>query len=116
MAEFMTKLAVEMIDDDTWKLEHPLVYQSDIAGNISVPEGFETDFASVPRIPIAYTLAGDTAHAAAVVHDYLYGDKSVKRSLADAVFEEAMNVSGISWWRRKLMWLAVRTFGGFVRK
>jgi len=116
MAEFLTTLVVEMQDDRTWKLEHPLVYQSDIAGSITVPEGFVTDFASVPRIPIAYTLAGDTAHAAAVVHDYLYGNHGVKRKVADAVFKEAMAVSGVPWWRRQLMWSAVRVFGGFVRK
>lgn len=115
MAAFMTTLAVEMLDDQTWKLAHPLVYQSDIAGLITVPDGFVTDFASVPRIPIAYTLAGDTAHAAAVVHDYLYGNPSVKRRVADAVFKEAMAVSGVPWWRRQLMWSAVRVFGGFVR-
>lgn len=115
-AVFLTALCVEMLTDNTWKLKNPLVYQSGIAGIITVPEGFETDFASVPRIPIAYTLAGDTAHAAAVVHDFLYGTPSVPRATADAVFKEAMIVSGVPWWRRQLMWAAVRVFGGFVRR
>lgn len=114
-AEFITTLCVQMLGDDTWRLEHPLVYHSAIIGIVAVPEGFETDFASVPRIPIAYTLAGDTAHAPAVVHDYLYSDGSVERNVADAVFKEAMQVSGVPWWRRQMMWAAVRVFGGFVR-
>ena len=39
---------------------------------ITVPTGFLTDFASVPRMPFVFLLFGDVAHEAAVIHDYLY--------------------------------------------
>ena len=39
---------------------------------ITVPTGFFTDFASVPRMPFVFLLFGDVAHEAAVIHDYLY--------------------------------------------
>jgi len=112
MAKFITDLVVECIDDGKWKLMEDLVYQSDLIPAVTVPAGFETDFASVPRLPIVYMLFGDASHKAAVVHDYLYRYALVPRKVADAVFKEAMSVSGISWWRRNLMWSGVRMFGG----
>ena len=112
MAKFLTELDTRCINDDKWKLISPLVYQSDIAGTITVPAGFECDFASVPRIPVAFMFFGDEAHKAAVVHDYLYRYASVKREVADKVFFEAMTISGVGWKRYPMFW-GVRLFGGF---
>jgi hypothetical protein len=95
-----------------WRVDAPLIYHSAIAGRVEVPAGFETDFSSVPRLPLAYLLAGDTAHEAAVIHDYLYVSKQVEKKTADAVFLEAMELSGVAWWRRKVMYRAVSWFGG----
>lgn len=118
MSKFLTTLDVELLNDEqnegrgSWKLKNPFIYDSDIAGLIVVPEGFVTDFASVPRVPVAFWLTGDTAHDAAVVHDYLYTTGQVKRATADAVLMEAMTVTGIPAWRRYAMYYAVRAFGG----
>lgn len=113
MSAFLTKLAVEEVIDGSWRLTSPLLYASDhLQKTITVPAGFITDFASVPRLPVAYLLAGGEADEAAVVHDYLYHSHDVPRPDADAVFEEAMAISGQPWWRRKLMWAGVRLFGG----
>jgi hypothetical protein len=96
-----------------WRVDSTLLYTSDVAKQaVIVPRGFITDFSSVPRLPLAYLLAGETAHEAAVVHDYLYESKMVSKKMADDVFLEAMQDSGVSWWRRKLMWAAVAAFGG----
>lgn len=116
--EFLTRLEVELIDEqaDKWRLVLPLRYRSQIVGLIEVPAGFETDFASVPRLPLAYALAGNTARKAAVIHDFLYQDPATERDDADAVFLEAMQVSGMPWWRRGPMWLGVRCFGWLFRK
>lgn len=112
MAKFLTDLVVECVTDDKWRLTEPLVYESDITGTITVFPGFETDFASVPRLPIVYMLVGNKAHLPAVVHDYLYRYAVVPRKTADEVFLEAMNVCGIWSWRRYPMFWAVRLFGG----
>lgn len=77
---------------------------------LTVPAGFKTDFASVPRLPLSFLLTGDFGHKAAVVHDYLYSLK-VKRRWVDAVFEAGLRAEEVPWWRRKLMWGAVRSFG-----
>lgn len=90
-------------------------YSRRIDALLRIPSGFETDFASVPRLPLAFLLAGDTGHYAAVVHDWLYSGRSdvaVSRRAADDVLLEALEVTGVAWWRRWPMWLAVRLFGG----
>jgi hypothetical protein len=71
-----------------------------------------TDLASVPRIPIAYLLAGGTSNEASVVHDFLYATRPVTRAIADAVLREASAVTGVPKWRRWLMWAGVRIGGG----
>jgi len=120
MAVFLTPLRVEKIghtkdNRPLWKLTANLGYRTDIKSHerelIIVPTDFETDCASVPRVPVLYTLTGDTAHEAAVVHDWLYRQHEWTRKDADAVFYEAMTVTGESRWRAWLMWSAVRAAG-----
>lgn len=94
-----------------WLLLSELAFNSEVLGPVVVPAGFDTDFASVPRIPFAYLVAGDTAHASAVVHDYLYRYGKCTRKQADEVFLEAMAAEGVPWWRARLMYRAVRLFG-----
>ncbi|MBB5508183.1 DUF1353 domain-containing protein [Paraburkholderia atlantica] len=115
MSKFLTSLVMENAtdrDDGKWRLTQPLIYDSDVAKQvIVVPTGFVTDLASVPRVPIAYMLAGGTSNEAAVVHDYLYTEHTVDRATADAVLKEASAVTGVPAWRRAIMWAAVRAFG-----
>jgi hypothetical protein len=120
MSAFLTGLDVDLISDatnsgrGTWRLNDPLVYQSDVAGaTFTVPAGFETDYASVPRSPVVFLLTADTAHAASALHDFLYtAPHPVPRAMADAVLREASIVSGVPAWRAALMFYGVRAFGG----
>lgn len=81
------------------------------AGGWCVPAGFQTDFASIPRIfwnilpPI-----GPYAQAA-VVHDYLYQQGNVRRKTADLNFLNIMKTDGVNFFVRYLMYYAVRIFG-----
>lgn len=119
MSHFITDLQVRKLARDassdrrgTWKLLQPLVYESDrLKGLVTVPIGFITDFASVPRVPIAHLLTANCGHEAAVIHDWLYTTHQVSRREADAVFEEALLVGGEPRWRAWLMWLGVRVGG-----
>ena len=115
MSGFLNSLRVELADESAglWRLTQALHYQSDIAGRrVVVPKGFCTDFASVPRLPIIYLATADTAHAPAVVHDWLYTSGEVRRSAADRIFLEAMEAVGVPWLRRQAMYAAVRLMGG----
>lgn len=113
LAEFKTTLKVEAIDDFHWRLLEQFIYDSDVAGQrIIVPAGYVTDFASVPRIPIAYLLFGGRANAAATIHDWLYTVGTLPKRVCDAVFYEAMRASKMRWWRAWWMWLGVALGGG----
>jgi len=75
---------------------------------ITVPEGFMTDLASIP--PVARWLIPKLGkHAqAAVLHDYLYTYKPFERKKCDLIFLEAMKVLRVSFWKRHVMYRAVR--------
>ncbi len=114
---FELDLVVEYLDDGRWRLMAPLVYRHDtipaaMHHQVVVPTGFLTDFASVPRLPLVYLLAGNTGHRAAVVHDFLYTTQPVSRSMADGIFRCALSDDGEPWWRAQIMYAAVRLFGG----
>ena len=114
-AEFLSPLEVSREKGLGWRLLRPFIYKSEVLKQtIFVPAGYVTDFASVPRLPLAFLLTGDHAHASAVIHDYLVEYQAVPRPVADRVFLEAMEVEGVSWWRRKLMYAAVRIYTGFT--
>ena len=104
------------------KLTRSLVWENG-AVIVMVPRGFETDLASVPRLPIIYSLWGNRAHREAVLHDYLYRQGSfyfrdalaiedVSKEDADWFFREAMIGQGRSWFLYHPMYLAVRSCGG----
>lgn len=113
--QFLSALRVEEIDEDNWRLLYPLIFYSAVLGReIVAPEGFVTDFASVPRAPFIYWFAGDTARKAAVIHDWLYrtDSETVTRAEADAVFAEAIEALGYWKIREWFMWAGVR-LGGY---
>jgi hypothetical protein len=113
VSRFLTPLRAEK-SGQFWTILQPLIYQSDIAKTvIVVPEGFVTDFASVPRLPLVFLVTGDSAHSAAVVHDFAYSRQEMTRSMADAVFREAAIASGEPGWKSWAMYLGVR-IGGWV--
>jgi hypothetical protein len=113
MSGFLTPLQLQQVSEDDdertkWVLTGDLVYQSDLLGKtITVPSGFSTDLASVPRAPVAYWVAGGVGNRAAAVHDYLVREKVVDRALADSTFKEALLATGVDSWRAELMYVAV---------
>ncbi len=116
MSGFLTNLDIQLIDEDTtWRLASPLVYLCDLLScRITVPAGFKTDLASVPRLPMIYAMWGDRVHREAVLHDYLYragAFPSVTFEMANQIFFEAMTSRGVSAWIRYPMYWAVSMFG-----
>ncbi len=116
MSQFLDSLCVMEISDSIFQVcDHAFRYQSDIAGMLlTVPIGFFTDFASVPRIGIIYAMLGDTAHEPAVIHDWLYYSALVPREIADKVLLEAMGVIGLPSWRRWPIYWGVRLGGWYA--
>ena len=96
----------ELVEEFEYRVSNE--YREDI---ITVPIGFRTDFASVPRPLWSFLPPVGLYAKAAVIHDYLYESKSRPRKEADEIFLEAMVILGVPRWKRTLMFWAVRVFG-----
>ena len=94
-----------------YRIDQDLVYVSDIAGKITVPAGFVTDLASIPRLPLIYLLLNGIADEPGVVHDYLYSTGKVSRAMADQVLREACILTGVPAWKANLIYAGVRVGG-----
>jgi hypothetical protein len=111
--DFLSKLNVQAVEDNKWMVVSPFLVRVD-GEVITVPEGYETDFASIPRLPFVFLVFGNTAHRSAVIHDYLYArgvNLENKRAWCDKVFYTAMELDGLPKWRRLMMYLGVRVGG-----
>jgi len=79
-----------------------------------IPKGFETDGASIPRILWSITgcpIKGKYS-IAAVLHDYLYSrEANVSFEDANKAFYRNMRRTGVSKFKAKYMYLAVKYFG-----
>lgn len=119
--KFLTELDVLDLSDckqDRYVLQAPLVFDAEFA-IITVPTGFTTDFASVPRLPIVYMMWGNRAHREAVLHDYLYRQGAIPhldRYLCDELFRLAMISRGNPWWMAQCMYIGVRAAGWLYYK
>jgi len=116
MSRFTEKLVVSLEKDGKhWTLEEDFEYYTEILGSrvyITVPAGFTTDFASIPKIFHSFIEDRDKYNKAAVVHDWLYESKIFSRKISDKIFLEAMTVLNIHPFKRFLFYYAVRIFGG----
>ena len=100
------------LDSSDYVLAAPLVYLRPNGQKITVPAGFKTDLASIPRLFWRILPRdGGKYRAAAVVHDYMVG--RVPWSHAATIFSEALRDNGTGDFRRRLMVAAVRLRGVF---
>jgi hypothetical protein len=103
-----------MTDDrpGKWTLVEPLVWD-DGERRIEVPTGFVTDLASVPRLVRGVLNVNGKSRKPAVLHDYLYRTKLLKRKDADALFAKALKAEGVNALTRAIYWSGVRIGGSF---
>ena len=83
---------------------------------LTVPAGFESDGASVPRFlwsTVSPALDPRTLRAA-IAHDYLYRTTPPgwTRKEADELFYDFCREDGLSWWASQKAYWGVRIFGG----
>ena len=83
-----------------------------VAGQLfEIPEGFHTDFASVPRFLQPFLCERAIRSLPSVAHDFLYFQGTPKR-IADAVFFELLaEMKDVPVWQRWIMFKAVEWFG-----
>ena len=108
------------------------IHRSDSVGNvftlrepltcewITVPAGFESDGASVPRLfwRIVFPPGDQKALRAAFVHDYIYRNhpEGWDREMADMLFLKMLIDDGTPKISAVLAWLGVRLFGSAAWK
>lgn len=98
--------------DNKWKLLEPFDWYG-----ITVPAGFVTDFASIPRPFWFFINPVGRIKPAAIVHDYLYhlrGEYELERFTrkeVDQIFLEIMKRVGMPFLKRQAAYRAVRAFG-----
>lgn len=114
MTDISAPLIVEVLNSERsceglFRLHVAFTASTDAMGPVTVPEGYVTDFASIPFF--ARWLLPQAGHSAraAVLHDWLVAQRD--RS-ATAVFNEALKAGGTGLIRRWLMvpFVAVFTF------
>lgn len=133
MSSFTDALIVRKAGRFIWTVEYPFTYhvgEYPSEERITVPKGFQTDFASIPR-PIWVLMPPDDDYTqAAVLHDFMCfrrgkiemlphegGPTSRTRTQnytvrqVTEIFEEAMGVCGVPPWKRAIMFRAVYMFG-----
>lgn len=115
---FDSSLDVVWLDDGRLQLEEALTYYAADGRAFTIPAGFRTDLASVPRIlpglfRLLFRSELHTARAA-VLHDFLYASGAVTRREADALFYEALRATHEGTVGAWAMWLGVRAGGWFA--
>lgn len=94
-----------------YRLMSDFTYTSQKYGIITVPAGFETDFASVPRIFQLFVPVDGRYLEATIIHDYMYENALRTKQEADAILAEGMMVLGVKKWRQWMVNFGVKYFG-----
>lgn len=110
-----SRVVVQPLDPVRWMLLEPVVYHGETE-TFTVPAGYVTDFATVPRIAVwliprfgAYTMA-------AILHDWLLTDSEVSSVDADNLFRRVLRELKVPPVRRTLMWVGVRWGAAFSKR
>jgi hypothetical protein len=119
---FMGDLLVKYIDGRRWEVAEGFTYRIGDPNSrtlVRIPRGFVTDFASMP-FGVIFRSPGGKWDKPAVVHDLLYKQgyvesdllqKRITRKDADDIFKEAMQVAGVNWFARQVIYAGVRMGG-----
>jgi hypothetical protein len=115
---FIGRLVTEGVSSYRWRLVEDFGYESRSGRVFTVPAGFLTDFASVPRLfwPIL-PLSDAVYDKAAVIHDYAVRNRrELGISLLEChqVFREALLCAGTGRWKARVMYGAVVAFGWII--
>lgn len=99
-----------------YRLLEPLAWHrhpEDALPLLTVPAGFQTDLASIPRLFRGFIPSAGPYQRAAVLHDYVYATRPEgwTRKEADQLFLDAMEAAGVNWITRHTMHAAVRAGG-----
>lgn len=79
---------------------------------IVIPKGFQTDFASIPKVLWSFVSPmDDQLMLPALLHDFLYRSEFYSRKESDCIFYDALRYQYVSIWKATLMYYTVRLAG-----
>lgn len=108
--ELILKYRDKPVNGKWFELYEPLEYLSRDGFLFVIPRKIGTDFASIPRMFRAMISRVGKYGKAAVLHDWLCQYKIVSRKEADQIFLEAMELLGVGWFKRRAMYIGVRSY------
>lgn len=115
MGSFTAPLVITPGQDGRYRTERPFSFDVGLKGSgltITVPAGFATDLASVPRWLWWLVAPHDPQYAAAaVLHDFLTSWADFDALTAHTIFFDALNILGVNRCKATAMFLAVVIYG-----
>jgi hypothetical protein len=116
---FGSRVVVESLDARRWALTRPLRYHG-AQDTFTVPMGYITDFASVPRIAVWLIPTYGKWTRAAILHDWLITDAlptgMVSSVDVDGLFRRMLRELDVPPVKRWLMWAGVRWGAAFSER
>ncbi len=110
--EVQGELKLKVLPNGSWcELLEPL-HITVLGAKFTIPAGFQTDFASVPKMFWSIIPPMGLYTIAAIAHDFLYWDKTYARKFADKVFKALMEFYKVAKIKIIVMYAAVRIGGG----
>jgi hypothetical protein len=118
MSQFTEALVVTpLADGKTWVILREFGYdvgEQDSGDHIAVAIGFQTDFATIPRIFWVVLPRWGRYGNATVIHDWLYWTQTRTRKVADDILLEGMGVLEVGAISKFLIYTSVRLFGSIA--
>jgi hypothetical protein len=91
-----------------WELQFPLTFHSRrYEYTHEIKKGTQTDFGSVPRVPVLWWLFSDIGQQACAFHDDVWDDPAIPRKVANLLFLDALLIDGVKPWVARCMYWAV---------
>ena len=103
-------IALHPRDPDNWIVMQEYRYRSH-GIDITIPRGFVTDLASIPRGLWWLIAPFELSTTAPIVHDWCYRHGLKTRAEIDELFLAIMKDEGVSYWRRYAAYWGVRMGG-----
>ena len=109
---FNANVTIQKVNEEYYRTVGFLNYKNEEI-SVIVKGGFITDGASVPKFLWRFIGSPFTGNytSSSIIHDSLYGSHVTTKEVADSLFLEMLEVEGVSYWKRTLMYLGVSWFG-----
>lgn len=112
--EIVVRYMEEVEKETLWELKEEIIIKTSKGLYVTIPVGFQTDFASVPKIFWSIISSIGKYNLASVIHDYFYTTHLLDRKSADEEFLRWMTfIDPKRQIRNKLMYYMVRLFGAY---